>query len=147
MLTWAHFVMVGATAMVVLAAVLLHYEVCSQLNHRLYTSRLRQRSRMVMLILGLMVAHFIEIWLFGIGAWLLTRWPEMGAISVGQDAGLLEFVYLSATSFTTLGYGDVVPHGVVRFLFGVEAVTGFAIITWSASYTFLDMQRQWSSNI
>jgi hypothetical protein len=45
--------------------------------------------------------------------------------------------------YTTLGLGDVVPTGAVRFLAGVEALSGFVLITWSASFTFLEMERFW----
>jgi hypothetical protein len=31
----------------------------------------------------------------------------------------------------------------VRFLAGMEALSGFVLITWSASFTFLEMQRYW----
>ena len=63
--------------------------------------------------------------------------------SVSAASGLLDFVYFSATVYTTLGFGDLVPTGAVRFLAGTEAVTGFLLISWSASFTFLEMQRFW----
>jgi hypothetical protein len=56
---------------------------------------------------------------------------------------LLDQVYYSAVVYTTLGFGDVVPGGAIRFLTGVESVTGLVLITWSASFTFLEMQRYW----
>jgi hypothetical protein len=51
---------------------------------------------------------------------------------------------LSAMTYTTVGFGDVVPVGAIRFVAGLEALTGLVMITWSASYTFLEMQRDWS---
>ena len=69
------------------------------------------------------------------------RWPR------GQHrytvATLLELVYLSAMTFTTVGYGDVSPVGPIRFLAGTEALVGFMLITWSASFTYLHMARHW----
>jgi hypothetical protein len=47
------------------------------------------------------------------------------------------------TTYTTLGFGDIVPVGPVRFLTSVEALTGFVLITWSASFTYLEMNRFW----
>jgi hypothetical protein len=47
------------------------------------------------------------------------------------------------TSYTTLGVGDVYPKGLLRILVGVEALNGFLLITWSASFTYLMMQRYW----
>jgi hypothetical protein len=33
--------------------------------------------------------------------------------------------------------------GAIRFLAGTEALTGFVLVTWSASFTFVEMQRFW----
>ena len=57
--------------------------------------------------------------------------------------GFLDSVYFSAVCYTTLGLGDIVPSGAIRFLVGTEALTGFVLITWSASFTFVEMQRFW----
>jgi hypothetical protein len=45
--------------------------------------------------------------------------------------------------YTTVGFGDVSPVGPIRFLAGTSALTGFVMITWSASFTFLEMERFW----
>ena len=57
--------------------------------------------------------------------------------------GVLDAVYLSATTYTTLGFGDLAPVGPIRFTAGTMALTGFVLITWSASFTFLEMSRDW----
>lgn len=57
--------------------------------------------------------------------------------------GWLDFVYLYATTYTTVGYGDLSPSGHLRFLFGTEALTRLMLITWSASLTFIEMQAHW----
>lgn len=137
------WVVVLVTAVTVLLAVTLHYEVSVGLSRRLARSPLLGRRRVLFLILGLMVAHVAEIWLFATALWWLL--PEPGA---GELVGLaaiefLDMVYMSAVTYTTLGYGDVVPSGNIRFLLGTEALTGFMLITWSASLTFLEMQQHW----
>jgi len=45
--------------------------------------------------------------------------------------------------FTTVGFGDLVPTGAIRVLSAAEGLAGLAMITWSASFTFLAMQRLW----
>ena len=42
-----------------------------------------------------------------------------------------------------MGFGDIEPFGYIRFLAGIEALTGLLLITWSASFLFLEMQRFW----
>ena len=51
--------------------------------------------------------------------------------------------YFSAMTFTTVGFGDVYPLVPVRFLAGTETLTGLVLVTWSASFTFLEMARFW----
>ena len=41
------------------------------------------------------------------------------------------------------GFGDVAPVGPIRFMAGTMALTGFVMITWSASFTYLEMARFW----
>jgi hypothetical protein len=49
------------------------------------------------------------------------------------------------TNFTTLGFGDIEPLGFIRLLVGMEALVGFVLITWTASFLFYEMQRHWSA--
>jgi hypothetical protein len=42
-----------------------------------------------------------------------------------------------------LGFGDLAPVGAIRFLSGTEALTGFTLITWSASFLYLEMEAFW----
>ena len=64
---------------------------------------------------------------------------------VGYEAfAFLDYIFMSAVTYTTVGYGDIVPLGPVRFLYGTQALVGFVLITWSASFAFIEMQRNWN---
>ena len=52
-------------------------------------------------------------------------------------------MYFSIVNYTSLGYGDLVPVGSLRILCGVEALTGLVLIDWTASFTYVEMQRYW----
>ncbi len=138
-----HFIVAAATLTGVVLVVLLHYESSLLLSRFTASARLPPRPRMLLLIFGLLLAHVAEIWLFAVAAWLLLAVPGIGSIAGDNGLGLLDVVYVSATTYTTLGYGDFVPVGHLRFLFAMEALTGLVLITWSASLTFLEMQRHW----
>ena len=56
---------------------------------------------------------------------------------------MLDCAYFSFTTFTTLGYGDIEAVGQLRHLTGIEVLAGLMLITWSASFLFLEMQRYW----
>lgn len=123
--------------------VLLHYEALSIMSRRLPAIRLRRRARVVVAILGIMLTHVVQVWIFGLTYWLLDHFPTLGRLPGEFDEGALDFVYFSVVTYTTLGFGDIVPVGAIRILAGTEALLGLTLITWSASFTFLEMQRDW----
>ena len=144
MLTLTHLIVAIATIATLIACVSIHGMAAAFLMRRLSAFKLHAATCVILMVLGLFVAHVLEIWLFGILSWTLAQLEGAGAV-VGQHdvMTLLDYVYFSAVSYTTLGYGEVYPIGPVRFIFGTEALTGFMLITWSASITFLEMQRFW----
>ena len=131
-----------ATLGAVAACVLLHYEGLLLTVRGLARLGGHRRVKVLYGIGSVLVLHAIEIWIFGLVLWLLLLWPEAG--SLGAGAGhLLDAIYFSATTYTTLGFGDIAPVGPVRFMAGVESLTGLVLITWSASFTYLEMERFW----
>ena len=46
-------------------------------------------------------------------------------------------------TFSTVGFGDVAPHGAIRFIAGPEAVLGLFLIAWSATFTNYEMVQNW----
>lgn len=133
---------VAATIATVLLCIALHYEALNLLSRRLARAQGPHRRRVVFAIFGLLSVHVVEIWIFGIACALLMLSPLAGTPH-GLDGGLLDFIYVSAMNFSTVGTGDAFVTGPVRFLTGTEALTGMVLITWSASFTFLEMQRFW----
>jgi hypothetical protein len=138
--------LIGLSSLVLVAAcVVLHYEVLSACQRYVPFVAHRQRPRTLILIGVVLALHVAEIWLFGIGYYVLAADFGLGTLQGLQTPNLRDFVYFSAMTYTTVGFGDVVPIGPVRFLAAIEAITGLVMIAWSASYTFLDMQRYWVS--
>lgn len=96
---------------------------------------------------AVLIAHVIEVWVFGIGYYFLTKYSEYGRFEglmtepTFQDCGYFSFVV-----YTTLGFGDLIPHGPIRFLTGMEGLTGLLLITWTASFMYLQMQRFWDAD-
>lgn len=136
-------VVAGATALMVIGCVLLHYEALSKLTGVLRTIRIRPRPRILVMIFTILAIHIVEIWIFGVGYWLLTRGAGHGLLIANHPVGLFDCVYYSAVCFTTLGLGDVTPIGTIRLVTGMESLTGFVLIGWSVSFTYLEMDRFW----
>lgn len=141
----AHVLVAAVTLAAVGASVSLHYEGLSMLSkrHRKRTGDLGRRQ-VLSGIFVMLLLHIVEIWIFGLAYSFCTLLPDSGSISmVGAEVDWLDRIYFSATSFTTLGYGDLLAHGAVRLLAGTEALVGLMLITWSASFTYLQMDRYW----
>jgi len=136
-------IVVLATAAVVIACIGLHYEALSWLTKALKRILIHHRPRILLLIFCIMIVHIAEVWIFGGAYYLLMADPARGTLLAAQGVGLLDCVYFSAVCFTTLGLGDVVPTGAIRFLVGTQSLCGFVLITWSGSFTFVEMQRFW----
>lgn len=141
-----YWVMVGGTLLLVLTVVVIHYEGLLRLSRGMPRMRLPDRTRILVLILAILALHCAEIWAFGVSIYFAAQYPAMGSVGGVDDFRLLDAVYLSASTFTTVGYGDLVPHGPLRLILGSEALTGFVLITWSASFTYLEMQRFWAGD-
>lgn len=126
--------------------VLLHYEILRLTSRSVPDLPIATRSRVLAVIAGVFTAHLMEICLFAVAYALLHHIPQFGSIG-GQFSGSgLDFFYFSITSYTTLGVGDLFPHGMLRLLAGIEALTGFVLIGWSASFTYLAMEKFWGQH-
>ena len=143
--TWfPSLLVVVVTALTVAVVVLIHYEglvwLSGRLARRTGTTGRRKVLYGVYMVLCL---HVVEIWVFGFAIWALLLVSGTGHVLGLEQAGFLDAVYLSAATFTTVGFGDISPGGAIRFLAGTEALTGFGLITWSASFTYIEMEQYW----
>ena len=142
--TWTtRLEVMSVTILAVVSCVFLHYEALSFLTVRLRRVHTPTRPRILILIFAILFTHVLEIWIFG-GAyfWLLNTGGH-GTLLASHAIGLPDAVYFSAVCYTTLGLGDIIPAGAIRFLVGTESLTGFVLITWSASFTYFEMSRFW----
>jgi hypothetical protein len=124
---------------VVAIAVVIHYEILFQLTNLMPKLTMRHRFRIV---LGALVAHVIEIWLFAAVYYLMHHAEGWGELSGAFSGSLMDCVYFS---FTTLGFGDIAPVGDIRYLTGTESLTGLVLITWTASFLYVEMRKFWGA--
>lgn len=94
------------------------------------------------LVLIAIVAHMVEMMVFAGGIRLL-QYLHDGVVHENR----IEFQawYQSAVAYTTLG-DDTPQLSSVRLLLAVEALTGLILITWTASFLFVVMQRTWEED-
>lgn len=128
---------------IVILVVVIHNQALVRLSGLLANMRQSHHFRLIVAVCGVLVAHSLQVWIFA-GAYYLMHHAEGWGQLIGNFGGsLLDCAYFSFTTFTTLGYGDIEALGVLRFLTGIEALTGLVLITWSASFLFVEMQRYW----
>lgn len=125
-------------------AVFIHYETLYTLaSHLPRLTRIAPRYRVLLGVFAILIAHAVEIWAFALGYLAMIELGLGALFGMTTNSLLSDCVYLSWVSFTTVGFGDVVPSGDLRFLPGLEALTGLVLITWSASFLFIEMQKFW----
>lgn len=129
--------------LVVAIVVLIHYEFLYRLTRLLPTLKVKHRFRIVIGVGGSFVAHVVEIWVFALAYFLMVGVLGWGSFEGNFDGSMLDCFYFSFTTYTTLGFGDIQPFGEVRYLTGIESLTGLLLITWTASFLYLEMQKFW----
>lgn len=81
-----------------------------------------------------LLIHGVEIFGFGLLYHTLAQATQIGTVTGASS--LEDFVYFSAASYTSLGYGDLVPTGGVRIMAAAEALMGLIMIGWTTAYTY-----------
>ncbi len=143
MSTLSEHVLVSLLAIVIVfITVTMHYEALRFLGRTL-GAHVHKRIGVLLVMIGLLIAHGLEIWVFAVGYMFADSMPDMGEISGVTDPDAIDYMYLSSMVYATVGFGDYVPVGAMRMLAAAEALTGLSLITWSASFTFLAMQKFW----
>lgn len=97
-------------------------------------------------VLIVILTHSLEIILFATGMYALESSGYYGHIVTSGEGLFGEFVYFSAITYTTLGFGDITPLGPLRILAGVEALTGLILNAWTASVIFVGVLRYSTQN-
>lgn len=106
-------------------------------------TRWNRKLRMFTVMLYLACLHSVEIAIYAVSFLIAERWLQLGKISGKGDYEILDYLYFSATNYTSLGYGDLIPAEGLRFLATFEALVGLLLIGWSTAFAFWWMQRHW----
>ena len=137
---------VGSCCLLLLVCTtVIHYEVLRLLTACLAAMRVQAQLKLIAVIVGAFCAHAVEILLYGAAYYLLDTWLDAGSMGESVPLTFARCLYFSAETYTSLGYGDVLPHGDLRLLAGMEALNGLLLIGWTTSYTYISMERFWDA--
>jgi hypothetical protein len=132
-----------AICAIVTLCVVIHYEFLYQLTRVMPKIKIKHRFRIVLGVIGALIAHSLEIWVFALAYYWMHGADNWGRLQGNYDGSVLASAYFSFTTYTTLGLGDIAPFGAVRYLAGIESLTGLLLITWTASFLYIEMTRSW----
>lgn len=127
-------------------ATVIHYEVLRLLSTRLPALKIPNRTKLLVVIFSAFSAHALEMSVYGVTLFGLINYMGVGSLYAKTGFSLINCLYFSAETYTSLGFGDLTPIGPVRMLAGVEALNGLLLIGWSASYTYIAMERFWADD-
>lgn len=133
---------IGA-ALLVVATTLLHLTTLRWLSGPAALIPMAPSLRILATVLAIFLAHLGEVALYATAFWLGDQVFGIGSFGGVPTDAPLDYFYFSVVSFTSLGIGEVFPHGHLRFLTGIEALNGLLLIAWSASFLFVTMNRLW----
>ena len=83
----------------------------------------RQFAALLFVVFCLFGLHTIEVWSYG------AFYMAVGAFDTFEEA-----LYFSTSTFTTVGFGDVVLGPDWRLFSAIESANGFLLIGWSTAF-------------
>ena len=81
-------------------------------------------------VLGVFIAHIVQIWMWAIFYLAVNALPN-----------LEEALYFSTSTFTTVGFGDIVLDQAWRLLSSFQSANGFILFGWSTAFIFEIMSK------
>ena len=128
----------GLAISVCLAAgvILMHFGALSTLRSGLPRLGLARGWQMAVGVFALFLAHLLEIALYAVAYWVISRVTSQPSFAQGSVDSALDLLHFSATAFSTLGLSDLEAKGLCKLVAPLEGLVGFTMITWSATYTF-----------
>lgn len=89
----------------------------------------------------LLLAHFLHFNIFAL-AFLVLDHLSIGTFSgIPLNPNFSEYLYYSAISYTTIGFGDIIPIGPMRTVTAACALTGLILIAVSATHLVISYDK------
>lgn len=101
------------------------------------------RIKPLAIFAGMAVVHFLEIAILSlvVAGLSQTLWPD--SFSPGFGGSMMDFLFLTASMFTTLGYADFSLEGPMRMIAAGISLLGFMTLTWSATFLYAMCSSAW----
>ncbi len=130
------------SAALVVTTIVFHYEALRLLSTVVPAVKFPVRAKVLLVVLGCFAAHTIETWFYAVAYFVMDR-LGIGSLEGRVEHSFADYLYFSATCYSTVGFGDVFPTGEMRLVAGVEGINGLFLIAWSTSFTYFMMNQFW----
>ena len=124
-------------------SVIFHYEGLARLSSVVNAMSGSSRAHMLVVMFSVVALHLCEILFYAVAYWFGGSIADIGSFSGTRAIEVSDYLYFSAEAYSTLGLGDIYPRGYLRLIAGLEALNGLILITWSASFTYIAMEKYW----
>lgn len=144
------FSMCAISAGVIAVTSLITYEILRLVWGVMPSLHFPPRLRALLIIVPIFAAHILNIWIYA-GVYVLVEYYTsfgtlQGPVSPAALTyhSFIERLYFSATTYTSLGFGDILPTHDLRMLASAEVLNGLVMLGWTVSFTYLSMEKFWS---
>lgn len=136
------FLTIALVVLTIFGSVFVHFETLR------FLGRLTQGGRQLafVAILGLVVAHIVEVAFFGTAFYVSTNVFMNGSFAGVHSMAVIDYYYYAAETYSSLGYGDIYPLGNVRLLASVTPLIGILLLGWSSAFLFSLINNQSSAH-
>lgn len=131
----------------VLLTTSIFYEILGVVLRIIAKRNLRNRPLMFFLVVAIFSAHTVAVWIYGTVYWVMVHTFGAEPLSGIAHDNFFGYIYFSAATYSSLGIGDVFPHGAMQFITGVQVLNGLVLIGWSVMVTYFAVQKLWDVHL
>ena len=141
----------GLSSLIIAITSLITYEILDYVWNVLPRLTVPRRLCVLLICIPIFIAHIINIWIYAGVYFLVENFSSFGhltgtiAPAVFTYESFIERLYFSASTYASLGLGDIVPNKDLRMLAGAEVLNGLVMIGWTISFTYLTMEKFWTT--
>lgn len=130
------------SAFAVFTTTTIHFEVLNFIENSI--GKFLSNRKKLLTVLSLIIAtHLVEIIVYALVFYLAAVPLNIGHFNTNRNLGLIDFFYYSAETYSSLGYGDILPRGEIRTIASICPLNGILLLSWSGAflYDFVSKKR------
>jgi len=117
-----------------------HYLCLKRLKSWLDDTKINSYLRLLVVFYGIIISQLVAALWFAIGFRASIN-LGLGSFNGDGEIAFIDIFYFSLINLTTLGMAQLEPLGNLNLLSGMEAMTGFLLVSCSASLIFKTMNQ------